>query len=252
MAENVISTWELFKQMDNADLQPLVEYIKKSSTTELLTVKPAYKSHYPNHAMYISEIYDEICLFGGNTFVNIFRGEGPVYSEVLSDAASKVGAKDIKNLSVLEIEQKMLEAMLRKAVKEAKGKDREDLERQLYEAGLSERDYSAFISGAALVGLLAPTLYRLIMQQVSVAIANSVARQVLGQGLRMGMGAGLGRLGAALAGPVGWVITGIWTAIDIAGPAFRVTIPCTLHIAMLRQKWLCKQDVSVMEGAFDG
>ena len=33
------------------------------------------------------------------------------------------------------------------------------------------------------------------------------------------------------------MITGIWTAIDIAGPAYRVTIPCVLQLAMLRHKY---------------
>ena len=33
------------------------------------------------------------------------------------------------------------------------------------------------------------------------------------------------------------MITGIWTAIDIAGPAYRVAIPCMLQLAMLRHKY---------------
>ena len=32
------------------------------------------------------------------------------------------------------------------------------------------------------------------------------------------------------------VLTGLWTAIDIAGPAYRVTIPCVIQIAFLRAK----------------
>ena len=39
-----------------------------------------------------------------------------------------------------------------------------------------------------------------------------------------------------LTGPVGWVITGAWTLIDIAGPAFRVTLPAVIQIAVLRKK----------------
>ena len=34
---------------------------------------------------------------------------------------------------------------------------------------------------------------------------------------------------------IGWIITGIWTAIDIAGPAYRITIPAVLQVAMLRK-----------------
>ncbi|MDE6045338.1 MAG: hypothetical protein K2F85_07480 [Helicobacter sp.] len=36
-------------------------------------------------------------------------------------------------------------------------------------------------------------------------------------------------------GPIGWIITALWTALDIAGPAYRVTIPATIQIACMRQ-----------------
>ncbi|MUU32146.1 hypothetical protein F7210_07185, partial [Helicobacter pylori] len=39
-----------------------------------------------------------------------------------------------------------------------------------------------------------------------------------------------------LTGPVGWIITGVWTAIDIAGPAYRVTIPACIVVTTLRLK----------------
>jgi len=48
----------------------------------------------------------------------------------------------------------------------------------------------------------------------------------------------LTRTMAILTGPIGWVITGLWTAVDIAGPAYRVTIPAVIQVAALRQKHL--------------
>ncbi len=45
-----------------------------------------------------------------------------------------------------------------------------------------------------------------------------------------------------LAGPVGWIITGVWTAIDIAGPAYRVTVPACVLIAALRLKQKAEQE----------
>jgi uncharacterized protein YaaW (UPF0174 family) len=36
------------------------------------------------------------------------------------------------------------------------------------------------------------------------------------------------------AGPIGWVLSGLWTLYDFAGPAYRVMIPCTITIAYLR------------------
>ncbi|GAA7413633.1 hypothetical protein ID1001_02440 [Helicobacter pylori] len=39
-----------------------------------------------------------------------------------------------------------------------------------------------------------------------------------------------------LTGPIGWVITGVWTAINIAGPVYRVTVPACFVVAALRKK----------------
>ena len=50
--------------------------------------------------------------------------------------------------------------------------------------------------------------------------------------------AALTRLMSILTGPIGWAITGLWTAIDIAGTAYRVTIPAVIQVAALRQKVL--------------
>ena len=142
----------------------------------------------------------------------------------------------------------MIQELLRKAAKEAKG---EDLEAAMREAGMSQKDYKAFISGASLASLLAPHLYRIFMYQASQLIASAVAKQMLGHGLRIGAGFVGGRAGSLLLGPVGWVLAGIWTAADIAGPAYRVTVPCALHIAMLRQKWIAEQETGPLEEAFN-
>lgn len=95
----------------------------------------------------------------------------------------------------------------------------------------------------------------MVTYQVSTIVASAMAKQLLGYGIKLAAGgaagAALGRGVAVFMGPVGWILTGVWTAIDLAGPAFRVTVPCVLHIAMLRQKMMCAQLSSVFEGAFD-
>ena len=37
-------------------------------------------------------------------------------------------------------------------------------------------------------------------------------------------------------GPIGWAITGLWTLADLSAPAYRVTVPCVLQVAYIRQK----------------
>ena len=44
------------------------------------------------------------------------------------------------------------------------------------------------------------------------------------------------RTASILTGPIGWAIMGAWTAIDLAGPAYRVTMPSVIYIALLRQQ----------------
>lgn len=250
MTTETIRTPDLLRQSSDEDLGPLVEYISKAST-ESLTSRSEYKRHQPTHSLYANAIYSEIRLFGGNSFVNVFRREGPGYAEVLADAAEKVGVKAPGKHSILEIEQRMIQQLLRKAMEEASGKEREDLESALYEAGIGKKDFKAFISGASLASLVGLQVYRIVMVQASTLIASALAKQLLGHGLRVGAGVAAGRFGSLLLGPVGWIISGIWTAVDIAGPAYRVTVPCTLHIAMLRQKWLCNQETGPLEAAFN-
>nr|WP_252120284.1 ubiquinol-cytochrome C chaperone family protein [Symbiopectobacterium purcellii] len=45
---------------------------------------------------------------------------------------------------------------------------------------------------------------------------------------------------SVLAGPVGLALSSAWMLSDIAGPAYRVTIPACIVIAWLRQKNLTK------------
>ena len=251
MTKNPPTTWELLNQLNNEELKPLVDDIKKASVTENLTISDAYKKHYPNHKKYIKEIYREIRLFGGNTFANLFRGDGPPYLEVLEDVAKKIGVKNTKNVPFFELEHLMLEELLRKALKEAKGSEKVELEAMLKKSGLSDKDLSAFLSGGTLVALIGASAYNLLLTRAATVIASAVAKQLLGYGLSMGAAFSVQRMGAMWLGPIGIAVAGIWTAIDIGGPAFRVTIPCVLHIAMLRQQWVMKKNVDAMKGGFD-
>jgi uncharacterized protein YaaW (UPF0174 family) len=71
---------------------------------------------------------------------------------------------------------------------------------------------------------------------MAMLVANHVARVLLGRGLSVGAGAAIAKMIGLAAGPVGWAVTGAWAAIDLAGPAYRVTVPVVLHVALLRQK----------------
>ena len=74
--------------------------------------------------------------------------------------------------------------------------------------------------------------------QLTVIIANAVLKALIGKGISFAGNVVLVRTMAILTGPIGWVIAGLWTAIDIAGPAYRVTIPAVTLVAALRKQHL--------------
>ncbi|MBC3832865.1 hypothetical protein H8K33_15250 [Undibacterium amnicola] len=215
---------------DKDDLEPLVDYVK-DKISENLTSSDAYKMRYPDHTQYADLIAREIRDMGGNSFVNVLRGEGPAYHEIVCDVAKKLEAPFNENRSIDEIEDAILETILKKALDHmSDGEKRELLKEMGSKGGLD----SGGISTAAFIAIFrAGGFYS---YQLTLIIANQIARMILGHGLRIGANAAIARWASVLTGPIGWAISGIWTAIDLAGPAFKVTIPCVIHVAMLRKK----------------
>lgn len=252
---DISNTRLLLQQASNEDLDPLVEYILKAST-ESLSKTVDFKRWHPDHQRYADAMLDELRLFGGNSFANLWRKTGPSYSEVVRDVASKMKVKNTGGMELVELEEALVQSILRQALEKSEGEDRRELEEILREAGLDNSKIMALLSGSSLTGLVVPAVARVILYRTSLVIVDSMARQLLGHGLRTAVIAGGGFAGsrvlAALAGPVGWVIAGVWTAVDLAGPAYRVTIPCVLQIAMIRLKYRAKASTEFMEGAFDG
>ena len=74
--------------------------------------------------------------------------------------------------------------------------------------------------------------------QLTLIVVNAVLKALIGRGLTLAGNVALTRTMAVLTGPIGWAITAIWTAIDVAGAAYRVTIPAVIQVAALRQKHL--------------
>jgi len=223
--ENLNSVLDL---ASNEDLGVLVEYLSDKFSEEL-TFHDSYKKHNPDHSKYVDLIAKEIRDMGGNSFANAWRGEGPSYHEVVCDVASKLKAPYNERKSIEDIENSILETILSTALDNMSDEDKEKL---LLEMGGGSK--KGGIATAAFIGIFrAGGFYS---YQLTLIIANQIARAVLGRGLMLATNAGLMRVASILTGPVGWAITGLWTAVDLAGPAYKVTIPCVIHVAMLRKK----------------
>ena len=177
----------------------------------------------------------EIQCFGANTFATLLRGgEGILYKEVLTDVCDKLKVNYNNSSSVEKIETHLLMKILEDSIEKLSPSELQDLARNL---GL--KNFSG-ITPEALVGIF-QAVFRaggFKSYQLTLIIVNYIMKAILGRGLSLAGNAALTRTMSVLAGPIGWTITGLWTAIDIAGPAYRVTIPAVIHVAVLRQKYL--------------
>jgi len=231
---------EFLKELESKDLEQLVEILiydkdGEKRYTEELSESEGYKKYYPDHVKYWQDIVEELQRFGGNSFVNMLRlGEGVLYKEILIDVCDKLKVNYNKNSNVERIETNLLMKILEDALEKMSDEERKELAKSI---GLKNtQNFSAQTMTGVFQAIFRAGGFK--SYQLTLIIVNAILKALIGRGLSLGANAALTRTMAILTGPIGWVITGLWTAIDIAGPAYRVTIPAVIEIAALRQKYL--------------
>lgn len=203
--------------------------------SEQLTNSDAYLAHYPDdcRAMW-QDIALELQLFGGNTFANLFRhGRGPTYERIVCDVCRKMDVEGIGSHDTAEeMEKALLDKVTEKMLDELADEQRMQVMKEL---NIRQRTYSKQAVMAAL--LLARCINIKLYDIVVTYILRTVTQMLVGRGV---MTTGVGLLSRGLGvmmGPVGWILLTGWTAWDIAGPAYRVTVPAVLQVAFLRMKY---------------
>jgi len=234
------SDLEFLKNVKSKDLEQLVYILiydpndGNKRISEELSEKEKYIQYRPDHNKYWREIAEELQKYGGNTIANFMRGTGVLYKEILMDVCDELKVNYNKNSSTEMIENNLLMKILDKALEEMTEEERKEL---LNSIGLEN---TTNFSKEALVGIF-QAIFRaggFKSYQLTVIVANAILKALIGRGLSFAGNATLTRTMAILTGPIGWAITALWTAIDIAGPAYRVTIPAVIEISVLRKKYL--------------
>lgn len=235
MDYNLIS---VLQRADNEDLKTLCDIITlgKNGTPRIsdsLTKTSVYKRNYPhNMAALIPGMVRELGLYGGNSVVNFFKGEGADSSTILRRVAKrlKVSFRDTQTDEVIEgyMLQKLFDDM-------SDSLTDEQLRTMAREFGIKPLRYSRQAMVAAFqIAIRRGGIYGLTW---SMNLANVVARQAIGRCVAaFATGSVLSRSLSVLTGPIGMAITAAWTAYDIAGPAYRVIVPAVIYIAYLRRK----------------
>jgi len=245
MAYRSDSDLEFLGELRSEDLNDLVYCLTHSKNgnrrlTEELTLSNEYKAHNPDHHKYWELIAAEIQCFGANSFMTLFRGgEGVYYREVLMDVCDKIKVNYNKNSSVGMIESNLLMKILTDALDKMNPDELKELAETI---GIKNTNG---ITPEIMTGTF-QAIFRaggFKSYQLTVIIVNAILKALIGRGLSFAGNAALTRTMALLTGPIGWTIAALWTAIDIAGAAYRVTIPAVIQVAALRQKHLHEKQV---------
>lgn len=246
MAYRYDSDLEFLGQMKSEELDDLVYCLThdrdgSARFTEELTTNDLYKQHHPDHEKYWELIAAEIQCFGANTFATMLRGgKGVEYKEVLLDVCDKMNVNYNKDSSIQKIEGNLLMKILTDALEKMSPDELKEL------AEATGVKNTSGITAETMVGVF-QAVFRaggFKSYQLTLIVVNAVLKALIGRGLSFAGNAALTRTMAILTGPIGWVITGLWTAIDIAGAAYRVTIPAVIQVAALRQKNLYEKQVN--------
>ena len=201
----------------------------KGRFSSSLDKRKVFKENYPDHTKYVDELIDEIQRYGGNSIFNAFRGHGVLYHDVLVDVANKQRVHFDKLQPTEEIEMSLLEKILENVWEKMSDSQRQSVLDEAAKQGFN-------VNGIGLVTLVAileggGVGYYWVLRFITILIG----RTLLGCGFVAGGSLVLMRFLGLLAGPIGWVVSGAWMALDCASPAYRVTIPATIYIAALRR-----------------
>ncbi|WP_187885496.1 DUF3944 domain-containing protein [Helicobacter pylori] len=228
---------EFLKQLESSDLLDLFEVLVfgkdgEKRHNEKLTSSIEYKRHGDDYAKYAERIAEELQHYGANSFASALRDTGVLYREILCEVCNKLKVNYNKKTETTLIEENMLSSILQKSLEKMSDEEIRELCDELGVKNTNKLGKQA-LSTAAL------TLFRMggfKSYQLALIVANAVIKAIFQRELSLGANAALTRGLSILTGPVGWIITGVWTAIDIAGPAYRVTIPACIVVTTLRLK----------------
>ncbi|WQW50995.1 DUF3944 domain-containing protein [Helicobacter pylori] len=235
------------KRLSSNDLKDLFDALVydedgEKRFTEGLTLSEEYKRHGNDYAKYPTRIAEELQRYGGNSFANFFRDEGVLYKEILCDACDHLKVNYNEKSPTSLIEQNMLSKLLKDSLEKMSGREIKEL---CDELGMTNIDKTIGENKQALIASTL-TLFKVggsHSYALAVSVADAMVRQTLGHGLSSVVGkVALKKTLGILAGPIGWVITGALVSVNLAGPAYRVTVPACVLVATLRKKLKAEQE----------
>lgn len=238
--------FELLRQADYVDLAALVGFITDDGAGRLAlpAIVREVLLQAKDEQMFLDGelrlLVRELQLFGGNSLRNVARGGGVPYRQIAADVLTHISGEVASNLeSTAEVELSVLAAIVSCLWSESDAGGRQKIAEALgftVKAALPALDRILEVvrqGGVATVNaaLLAEKFEHLSFGRV----VDSVSMQVKSAARKPSLG-----LLAAVASRAIPIIaaagTAGWGTQQIAGEAYRITLPCVVRIASIRQK----------------
>lgn len=224
-----------FLRYANAEmLEVLVHHLiydsdNKKRFTETLSKNIQFKRYAPDYGKVWQLVAAELQHFGGNTIVNAGRRTGVLYRKILIEVCKKQSVKTDYKADSIDIEQALLAQVASDSWESMNAIQRSEFKETLgVDPDMNDDDFMKSMLARVLAGGSASF-------SVAMLVAQSFAKSALGRSLtsipQLASSKSLGLLG-----PIGLALGAALTVNSIAGPAFRVTLPCVLQIAAMRQE----------------
>lgn len=222
----------------NEDLGVLVAFFKQADEYDRISESEEFLRFYPDHKRYGHVISKEIRTCGGHSIANFFRGgKGPDYHTVVCDVAKHMDVAFDEEDSVVVIERKILAHVL----KDMYGNFSEE-QKQLFvneikqhQPNMDSKSLVAAVEQGELKDFNNKAMI-LISSVLSLAIAKLMGITTLASNLSDSLSTSVTKIVTMLNGPISYLGNILNAIVDLGGPTYRLTVPCVIHIAMLRTK----------------
>jgi small GTP-binding protein len=222
--------------INEEDVEPLIKYLGMERKTLSFEKGQLWAT--------AEAIGDHLRKMGGNDIATLFRGSGVEYAELVFDVAQKLKANEARKDKPVEENESII---LRKLFADALDQMSTEEKRQLFSSmGITEAEIPFGSAGMLVVQILLKNFGGFATYRISLVVANMIARALLGSGLSFATNAALMRAVGFFIGPIGWIGSALWLLVDLAGPAYRKTVPAVVHIAMLRQLLINRVNIGVV------
>lgn len=226
-----------FKDLENEKLNLFVDTMIKQAKVKFipfnfedLTSTPEYKKYGKDYRSYWDVIANEYLAFGSNTIKQHISGKS-TYRKILIDVCKNMKVNFNEKQTTLKIEDSLLQRVLEDVWEKMSDEEKETFLGEVNEL-YGTKNYNA-IGTNALIWIFKSggfSSYKLLL-----IIVNAIYKSILGKGLSLAANRTITKGVSVLVGPIGTILSGVWLAYDFAGPAYRVTVPCTVLIAAFRQ-----------------